>query len=320
MGNSVVVGEGSYRYTVDLDWAKLPDGWSLVEIGDIAVDKQDNVWVFNRGEHPVIIFDRHGKFVRSFGEGLITNAHGLTFGPDESVYLTDDMGHCVYKCSLDGKVLMTLGTPGKAAPFMSNQPFNRPCAVAIAPHGDIYVADGYGNACVHVFDAKGNYLRAWGRCGVDKGEFNIVHNIAIDTDGNVYVSDRENHRIQIFDLDGKYKTEWRYLHRPCSLHLSKEKTPAFYIGELCPTLAVTHDYPNLGPRVCVMDTQGNVLARIGSGVFGLTEADFTGPHAAAVDSHGDLYVGDVAVAQWGFFRAGEPFPATLPCLRKLTRV
>src|SRR5215470_20273522 len=115
----VTLGTDKYTYEVVENWAKLPDGWSFKEVAAVGVDSNDNVYCFNRGEHPVMVFDRDGKFLRSWGEGQYPRAHGVHMGPDDSIYLTDDGGHFVRKCALDGKVLLELGIPGKPAPYMS---------------------------------------------------------------------------------------------------------------------------------------------------------------------------------------------------------
>jgi len=128
-------------------------------------------------------------------------------GPDDSIYLTDDGGHFMRKCSLDGKVLLELGIPGKPAPYMSGEPFHRCTHTALSPKGEIYVSDGYGNARVHKYSPDGKLLMSWGGPGTNPGEFNIVHNICTDADGWVYVADRENHRVQVFDGNGKYETQ-----------------------------------------------------------------------------------------------------------------
>src|SRR5271156_6498862 len=159
-----IVGTGDFKYCIIENWAKLPDGWSFKEVAAVGVDRQDNIYCFTRGEHPVIVFDRDGNFLRSWGEGQYLRAHGVHMGPDDSIYLTDDGGHFVHKCSLDGKVLLS-----------------------------------------------------WGEPGSDPGQFNLVHNICTDADGWVYVADRENHRVQVFDGNGKYETQWNNLHRPCGL-------------------------------------------------------------------------------------------------------
>src|SRR5215472_6898990 len=122
---AIIVGSGDYRYEQIDNWAKVPPGWSLREVGAVGVDKNDNVYVFNRGEHPMMIFDREGNFLRAWGEGLFPRAHGLHMAPDDTVFLTDDGDHSVRQCTLEGKVLLTLGTPGKPAAFMSGEPFHR---------------------------------------------------------------------------------------------------------------------------------------------------------------------------------------------------
>src|SRR5689334_564927 len=197
---STIVGSGEYRYRIVEDWAKLPDSWSFKEVAAVGVDKDDNVYCFNCGDHPMMVFDRTGNFLRSWGEGEYPRAHGVHMGPDESIYLTDDGGHFVRKCRLeDGKVLLELGVPGKPAEYMSGEPFHRCTHTALSPKGEIYVSDGYGNARVHKYSPDGRLLMSWGEPGTGEGEFNIVHNICCDADGWVYVADRENHRVQMFD-------------------------------------------------------------------------------------------------------------------------
>src|ERR1700738_5170110 len=125
---AIIVGTGDFKYRIIEDWAKLPDGWSFKEVGAVGVDNRDNVYVFNRGDHPIMVFDRNGNFLRSWGGGQYPRAHGVHMGPDDSIYLTDDGGHFVRKCSLDGKVLLEIGVPGKPAPYMSGGPFHRSLA------------------------------------------------------------------------------------------------------------------------------------------------------------------------------------------------
>ena len=148
----------------------------------------------------------------------------------------------------DGKVLLTIGIPNKPAPFMSGEPFHRCTHTALSPKGEIYVSDGYGNACVHKYSPDGKLMKTWGEPGIDPGQFNIVHNIVTDADGWVYVADRENHRVQVFDGNGKYETQWNNLHRPCALcACGGGKQPNFIIGELGPGMPVNLKAPNLGP-------------------------------------------------------------------------
>ena len=272
------VGSGDYVYEPVVDWAKLPPGWSFKEIGSVGVDKNDNVYVFNRGEHPMIVFDRDGNFLRSWGEGVFPRAHGVFMAPDDTIWLTDDGDHTVRQCTLEGKVLLTLGIPGKPAPYMSGEPFHRCTHTAMSPQGDIYVSDGYGNSRVHKYSPNGRLLLSWGAPGTDPGEFNIAHNITCDADGWVYVADRENHRVQVFDGNGKYETQWNNLHRPCGLFMPPGKCPICYIGELGPVQPVNRNVPNLGPRVTIVDHTGKRIARLGGLGPGIGPDQFMAPH------------------------------------------
>ena len=299
--------------------AGCPTGWSFKEIGAVGTDAHDRVYVFNRGEHPMIVFDRDGNFLRSWGEGVFPRAHGIFMAPDDTVWLTDDGDHSVRQCTLDGKILLTLGTPGTPAPFMSGQPFHRCTHTAMSPSGDIYVSDGYGNASVHKFDPKGRHLLSWGTSGTGPGEFNLVHNVVCDDDGWVYVADRENHRIQVFDGNGKYETQWNSLHRPCALFMTRGKCPLCYVGELGPGMPVNRLYPNLGARVSILDNTGKRLAWIGADRPGLGAGEFTAPHGIAVDSHGDIYVGEVSWTNWPTTFPDDERPDSPRCLQKFRR-
>ncbi len=201
---TLTLGTGEYQYRVNETWANLPDGWEFRDVAGVAVDDKDNVYVFNRGEHPMMIFDQKGNFLRSWGEGLFVRAHGLHIGPDQSIYCTDDGDHTVRKCTLDGKVLLEIGIPGKPTPYMSGEPFHRCTHTALSPDDHIFVSDGYGNSRVHKYTPDGKLVMSWGEPGTDPGQFNIVHNIVADDDGWIYVADRENHRVQVFDTNGKY--------------------------------------------------------------------------------------------------------------------
>ena len=172
-----VLGTGNHRYRVVENWAKLPDGWNLTDVAAVAVDSKDRVYVFNRGEHPMVVLNRDGSFIKSWGEGLFKRAHGLHIDADDNLYCTDDGDHTVRKCTTDGKVLLTIGIPDEPAPYMSGEPFNRCTHTALSPKGEIYVSDGYGNACVHKYTPDGKLIKTWGEPGTDPGQFNIVHNI-----------------------------------------------------------------------------------------------------------------------------------------------
>lgn len=316
-----IYGEGEYRYEIDNDWADVPDEMAWREVGSVAVDDQDRVYVFNRGPHPMLVFDRMGNLLRSWGEGTFTRAHGAYLAPDETLYLTDDGDHTVRRCTLDGKVLMTLGIPGKPSPYMSQEPFHRCTHTALSPEGDLYVSDGYGNARIHKFSPDGKLLLSWGGPGSDPGEFNIPHNICCDDDGWVYVADRESHRIQVFDGKGRYEAQWNNLHRPSGIYMPRGKCPVCYIGECGPTMPVNRAVPNLGPRLTIVDNQGNRLARIGDyNGAGNEPGQFISPHGLAVDSRGDVYVGEVSATAWPQLNPDDPVPDPLRSLRKLVKV
>jgi DNA-binding beta-propeller fold protein YncE len=314
-----IVGSGEFRYRIIDNWAKLPGGWSFKEVAAVGVDSKDRVYAFNRGEHPMMVFDRDGNFLSSWGEGLWPRAHGIHVGPDDNLYMTDDGAHCVRKCTPEGKVLFEIGIPGKPAAFMSGEPFHRCTHTALSPKGEIYVSDGYGNARVHKYSPDGKLLLSWGESGTDPGQFNIVHNICTDADGWVYVADRENHRVQVFDGNGKYETQWNNLHRPCGLYMPYTHHPVCYIGELGPGSAVNRK-PNLGPRVSIVDHEGKLLARIGDPHPGLGPTQFLGPHGMAVDSRGDVYVGEVGWTLWPGLFPNEPRPEPMRTLRKFEKV
>jgi sugar lactone lactonase YvrE len=263
------------------------------------------------------VFDREGNFLRSWGEGLFRRAHGVHMAPDDTLWLTDDGDHTVRHCTLDGKVLLTLGIPGTPSAFMSGQPFHRCTHTALSPQGDLYVSDGYGNARVHKYAPNGTLMRSWGEPGTDPGQFNIPHNICCDAEGWVYVADRENHRIQIFDPHGRYETQWNNMHRPSGLHLERGGSARFYVGEVGGGMAVNQDIPNIGPRVSLYSAKGELLARLGHRPAGLEPGQFISPHGLAVDSRGDIYVGEVSFTNWG--RRG-PIPPGLRSLQKLRRL
>ena len=212
---AVVLGSDGYRYEVQDNWAKLPPGMEFnADVAAVGVDKSDNVYAFNRGKHPMCVFDRAGNLLRTWGEGIFPRAHGVFMAPDETIWLTDDADHTVRQCTLDGKILLTIGIPGKPSPYMSGEPFHRCTHTAMSPDGrHLYISDGYGNARIHKFTVDGKWVSAWGEPGTDPGKFNIPHNICCDADGWVYVADRENHRVQVFDGNGKYETQWGNMHR-----------------------------------------------------------------------------------------------------------
>src|ERR1700722_6054650 len=262
-----------YGYEANDHWAKLPSGWTWKEATSVATDSHDRVYIFNRGDHPVMIFDRDGKFLSSWGEGLFVRPHGLCIGPDDSVYCTDDTDHTVRKFTPDGKLLLTLGTRGKPSDtgvvgmdyrtiVRAGPPFNYPCNVALSPSGEIYVCDGYGNARIHKFSPDGKLLLSWGEPGSGPGQFNIPHGIAYGWNGVVCVAARENSRLQFFDSNGKYLDEWTGIARPCQVFI---KSDSLYVAELGYRAGM---WPGINPpsadatggRLSIFDANGKLLS------------------------------------------------------------
>jgi DNA-binding beta-propeller fold protein YncE len=315
----VHLGSGAWRYRMDADWAKLPPGWSFGDVAGVAVDHHDQVYAFDRGEHPVIVFDREGNFVRSWGEQVFAKPHGIAFGADGCLYCTDEGDHTVRKFDTHGKLLLEIGIPHRPAVPFSGRPFSRCTHTALSPRGEIFVADGYHNARVHKFGPDGKLIRSWGEAGAAAGQFNLVHNISTDPDGWVYVADRENHRVQVFDDDGRYETQWKNLHRPCGLCTEVRSQPVSFIGELGSAVAADGGPPRVQARVSIVDHCGELLAQLHTSPAGAERHQFLAPHGLAVDSRGDLYVAEVGFVGWGQLHPGTPPPARLCNLKKLVR-
>jgi len=297
---AVVLGKDGYRYEVNDGWAKLPPGMEFnADVAAVGIDRHDNVYAFNRGTHPMCVFDREGNLLRTWGEGIYPRAHGVFMAPDDTIWLTDDADHTVRQCTLDGNILLTIGVPGKPAPYMSGDPFHRCTHTAMSPQGDLYVSDGYGNCRVHRFSPSGELKHSWGVAGQGPGEFYLPHGIAAAADGRIFVCDRENDRIQIFSPDGEYLSEWTDTQRPT--HLVFDAQGRAYVSELWWHTGSTsgrhgpiHE-PRYG-RVSVYDRDGRVLARWGS-PDACAPGSFAAPHGLAVDSKGDIYVSEVT---WTF--------------------
>lgn len=302
-----------FCYDANDHWAKLPAGWSWNEVTSIAIDSQDRVFVFNRGEHPVLVFDRDGNFLRSWGEGVFSRPHGITIGSDDAVYCTDDLDHTVRKFAPDGTLLMTLGTSGQPSETGATSidfrtirhagpPFYFPTNVALSADGEIYVADGHGNARVHKFSPDGRLLLSWGEPGTRPGQFRIPHGIAVDRHGTVFVADRENSRIQLFSADGKFLDERSGIARPCQVAF--DAADNLFVAELGYRAGM---WPGTSPptpdatggRVSVFDPHGELLARWGGGGNPTAPGDFFAPHDICIDSRGDVYVAEVVMSAGG---------------------
>jgi len=276
----MILGSGEYQYERVEGWAKLPEYFTLIDPVDVATDSQDRVFVFCRGNHPVLIFDRDGNFVSCWGEGHFRWPHGTFIGPDDSVYLIDGQKHTVEKFTASGELLMTLGVRGWAEPICTHSPFNIPTGLALGPSGEMFVSDGYGNSLVHKFSPEGKLIKTWGGYGSGPGQFDGVHNIGVDRHGTVYVCDRHNDRIQTFTSDGQYITSWTDFHWPMDVYIDQQ-SDIIYVVEAQLT------GPNQ-PRVSIRDLNGNVLsAWEGRESEGKGMLDVG--HGIWVDSRGDIY-------------------------------
>ena len=275
------VGTGEYKYTLIEDWAKLPAGEIFGMVSAIATDSRNLVYAFQRKDSPVLVFDRDGNYLNGWGNGAFTFAHGFHIAED-IIYVTDRDSSVCIMYTLDGKPIQMLGRhgvhsdtgcekPGDLVPRAAG-PFNYPSELVPGPSGDLYVSDGYRNARVHRFSADGELKASWGQPGkAGPGEFHLPHSLLVAND-NVYVCDRENHRIQIFSLDGEYQTMWTDIQRP--MDISIDEDGVFYISEGMVN--------GSSARISLLDRDGGVTARF----------DCRGPgHGSWVDSFGDIYVG-----------------------------
>ena len=310
------VGDGDFRYEVHDGWEQLPEGWQHGDVAGVATDAQDRVYVFNRSEHPLIVYDRDGRFIKSWGEGVFTRPHGATIVGD-LIYLADDSDHTVRKCTLDGEVLMTLGIqnqpsdtgyqgggPGSLQAIThASGPFNRPTRLSVAPNGELYVSDGYGNSRIHHFSPEGELLRSWGSTGTGQDQFNLPHSVWAHTDRRVFVCDRENDRIQIFSPEGEYLDGWTNVTRPADLFIDAANG-VLYMGELY----WMNQHMSLSGRtwpeerrsqISVRDLDGNIISSFGNETDDIYEpGQLTSPHGIWVDHHGDIYVGEVSQSSY----------------------
>ena len=263
------IGQGDYVYEYRSDWAKLPPGHTFEGPSGVAVDSYDRVYVFQRRGPAVLVFDREGHFLNPWlrREGVPAEAHHIHVGPDDSVYLADRDAHQVLKYTTDGEMVMSLGNRDRPA---LQAPFNHPADMCVAPSGELYVADGYGNSSVHRFSASGNYITSFGSPGRDPGQFMAPHSVAVSNDGRVYVADRENDRVQVFSEDGEFLQQWTDFKSPMGVHIDASQT--VYVTDQV-------------PRISVLSLDGELLAR------GRT---FETAHQVCTDSRGDIYGVDTA--------------------------
>jgi hypothetical protein len=302
------------------DWEQKPDDIQHKDVAAVAVDSQGRVYLHTRHDDQTLVYDGDGNFIQAWGLGVFGNAHGITIGPDDSVWCVDNRDHVVRKFTTDGELLQTLGTPGVAsetgygrrtgdgpAKIHHNEtiqqvagPFNSCTNIAIAPNGELYVADGYGNARVHRFTAEGELIQSWGEIGTEPGEFHLPHGIWVDRESHVIVADRENDRLQFFNADGEYLDMWTDVLRPTQVIADDDGY--VYVSELWRPCEpgqgsfvhglATEDMPG---RVSVFDASGRVVARWGADSDNrCAPGNFIAPHDLTLDGEGNLYVAEVA--------------------------
>lgn len=263
------------NYELVKDWPQLPEGWNFGPTTGVGVDSKNNVYVYNRGPHPIMCFAADGTFLRSWGEGIINGPHGLAVDREDNVWVTDIGAHTVIKFTPKGRVLMVLGQ--KDAASESETTFNMPTHVAFGPSDEIYVSDGYGNSRIVKFSKKGQYLTAWGKKGKGPGEFDAPHTLTVDAEGQVYVGDRENYRVQIFDSNGKFLSQWTELGSPWGFFLLPDGT-----------LYMSDGYNN---RISKLNLQGQVLGTFGK--EGRAPGDLYFAHHLSLGKKGEIYVAEV---------------------------
>lgn len=261
------------------NWAQLPRGWNFGECSGVAIDRDDNVWVFNRGAHPVIQFDQSGKLLQAWTEVPVTAAHGLRVDRDGNVWTVDVAAHRVLKFTPSGHLLMMIGQVGGSPGTNDTRDgFNRPTNLAFAPNGDFFVSDGYANSRVVRYNKDGEHITHWGRKGTGDGEFNLVHDVALDSQGRVYVADRNNQRVQIFDQNGKFLGKWTDVGEPWGLdYVAREN--ALYMCD------------GANNRIVKLNLDGQILGVLSS--YGKVQGKLDFPHSIAVDSTGAIYVAEI---------------------------
>ena len=317
------VGSGSFVYQEVKDWAKFPDGWTAEDAPGVAVDSADRVHVLVRKKDGLLVFDRDGQFRKSWGEDLFGRPHGLFIDPDNYVYVVDDWGHSIFKFTPDGDLMMTIETKdhpadtgyirGKKSVERAGPPFNEPTGCALAPEGELYVTDGYGNARVHKFTPDGQLLFSWGEPGNRPGQFNPPHGVCVNEKGLVYISDRMNGRVQVFNSQGKFITQWSDAHFPNNVCIDAEGN--YYVAEVGGIFLYSREaqLDKFPPRITVRDSSGHILSAWGEGDPKGSGMYFS-PHSIAVDSRGDLYVSEVTTS----YTSGQA-PKNWGVLRKYVR-
>jgi DNA-binding beta-propeller fold protein YncE len=271
-----IVGTGKYTYEAQKRWGRGPGGVAAFGlISGVACDSQDRVYAFNRLPNPrILVLDPNGKLLHEWGAGQFKHPHGIWISPQDELYLTDRDTHLVTRWTTDGKLLQSWGTPDQ--PGAPGQPFNQPTHAYLTSAGDLFVSDGYGQHRVHRFGKDGKLEVSWGEKGTGPGQFALPHDVWVDPRGRVVVCDRENQRIQFFNRDGVYLSEWNDLKAPMQV----------FVNDNIMFLAEARQ------QISILTLDGEVLSRWGSSGPGPDQ--FTdSPHGIWVDSRGDIYISEV---------------------------
>ena len=287
-------------YEVDPKWPQRPAGMPWSDVPGIAVDRQDQVWIFTRTNPPLQVFTADGRFVRAWGEGAVSNAHHIKIDRDGNIWLSDGGFHTVRKYTPEGRVLLTIGTPGKAGEGPNL--LNKPTDMVIAPNGDIFISDGYGNSRVAHFDRTGKFIKAWGTLGTGRENFSLPHAIALDSRGRLYVADRNNVRVQVFNQRGRLVDSWRDILVPWGFWVT-DRDEIWVCGSSPMTWRFDPKYPT-APLGCPpkdqlfakFNTEGKLLQlwtapKAEDGKERPGELNWV--HCLALDSKGNIYAGDI---------------------------
>jgi len=282
-------------YDVDATWPQQPDtvarlGW----VSGMALDKDENIWLFNKGEDPVQVYRPDGTFVKTWGKGMFDQPHQLRIDHEGNVWVADFGHHIVQKFDPDGKLLLTIGVRDESGNDESH--FYRPTDMAIAPNGDVFVTDGYGNRRVVHLDKEGNFIKQWGVYGSEPGQFVLPHAIVMNDEGTLFVADRNSGRIQSFNTDGKVLDVWSNLIMPWGLSLNADGS-LWVCGSSPHWWYRNGEYLEFKDQILlrlskdgrVLQNYGLPFAAEGSKIPGETR----GAHCLVQDSQGNLYVGDI---------------------------
>lgn len=300
------------EYVLDPDWPRLPLDMMWEDVCAISIGPDDQVYVLCRGPSPLLIFAADGRLLQAPEAGAFGQPHGGCVRPDGSWLITDEGTHALVVLNRAGEVIVQVGGQGpsdtgyRRLPDIhasidtiqrAARPFNRPTGVAGAANGNLYVTDGYGNARVHCFDAEGKWLHGWGEPGTGPGQFRLPHGIHVDAFDRVWVADWGNNRLQVFDPDGSLMHVIEGFEGPAGIAMDCEGV--VFVAE--------EEW-----RVSMLDQDMRIVARWDSRALPMAARTFVAPHCIAVDSNGDLYVGEVAKAYRGVSRG----PRALQKLRR----